>query len=200
MYYYVNMRIGITLTSSVNVDPEYTRHAREVGAALAKQFFGIVYGGTNYGMMGELAASYKENRGTDLVGVLAEDIMKVTKGYKAFDRLDDKFMMPTMEDRMRKIMELSDGFIIFPGGYGTLAEMDTFIGRKAEKLFDKPIVLYNLKGFYDKYIEFVRYMIESRFSKIPFESIVHTDDNMERVVDYFLTYKSNFVPDKFVQS
>lgn len=193
------MRIGITLTSSVNVDPEYTLRAQEVGTAFAQRFIGIVYGGTDYGMMGELAASYKKSNGNDLVGVLAEDLMNVTKGYKAFEHLDDKFVMPTMEDRMRKIMDLSDGFIILPGGYGTIEEMGTFIGGKANKLFDKPIVLYNIKGFYDKYIEFVRYMIESRFSKIPFESIVHTDDNMERIVDYFLTYKSTFVPDKFIQ-
>ncbi len=191
------MRIGITLTSSAHVDPEYTEHARLVGASLAKRFFGIVYGGTDYGMMDALATSYKDNHGTDLVGVLAEDLMKVTVGYKAFDRLDDKFIMPTMEDRMRKIMDLSDGFIILPGGYGTIEEMGTFIGGKANKLFDKPIVLYNLKGFYDKYIDFVRYMIESRFSKIPIESIVHTDNDMERIVDYFLTYKSVPVPDKF---
>jgi uncharacterized protein (TIGR00730 family) len=192
------MRIGVTLTSSLNVGNEYIELTRELSSMLAKQNHGIVYGGTDYGMMSELATTYKSNGGKDLVGVMAEDLIKVTKGYKAFSGLDEKHLLPTMEDRKRKIVELSEGFIILPGGYGTIEELGTIVGGKANKLFDKPIVLYNYKGFYDKFIDFLRSMTSKSFSKVSIESIVHENDNTKDILDYLVNYQPTFVPDKFV--
>ncbi|OGK15667.1 Rossman fold protein, TIGR00730 family [Candidatus Roizmanbacteria bacterium RIFCSPLOWO2_02_FULL_37_19] len=192
------MRIGISLTSSLKVAPEYIDLTHMVAASLAHEGFGVVFGGTDYGMMGELAKSYKDNGGKDLVGVIAKDLMKVTKGYKAYSNLDEKFLVPTMEDRKRKIVELSNGFIILPGGYGTLEELGIIVGGKANKLFDKPIAIYNYKGFYDKFIEFLKYMTEKSFSKIALGNIVLIEDDINNIINYFKEYKPISLPDKFI--
>lgn len=192
------MRIGITLTSSLNVDQEYIKLTRETSKKMAQARHGIVYGGTDYGMMNELAETYKDNGGNDLVGVMAKDLMAATKGYKAFPRLDEQFLLDTVEDRKRKIVELSDGFIILPGGWGTLEEIGTIVGGKANKLFDKPIAIYNYSGFYDKLIDFLGYMTEKQFSKVSLQSIVFVSDDIDEIITYLETYKSSLVPDKFV--
>lgn len=192
------MRIGITLTSSLHVGDEYIQLTKNVSEALAKAHHGIVYGGTDYGMMSELAKAYKNADGNDLVGVMAKDLMQVTKGYKAYTGLDEQFLMETMEDRKRQIVELSDGFIILPGGWGTMEEIGTIVGGKANKLYDKPIVLFNFAGFYDRFIDFLNQMTEKEFSKVSIESIVHIDDDINSIITYLETYKKIDVPDKFV--
>jgi predicted Rossmann-fold nucleotide-binding protein len=75
------MNIGITLTSSLGVESKYIHLTEQVATKLAQQDFGIVYGGTAYGMMATLATAYKATGGTDLTGVMAKDLMAITKDY-----------------------------------------------------------------------------------------------------------------------
>ena len=57
------MKIGITLTSALDVRQEYINLTEQVATKLAKEGHGIVYGGTDYGMMSTLASTYKSAGG-----------------------------------------------------------------------------------------------------------------------------------------
>ncbi len=192
------VKIGITLTSSLSVGQEYIGLTETVAKTLAKKDYGIVYGGTDYGMMSTLASSYKAAGGRDLTGVMAKDLMAVTKGYIAYEGLDRSFLEETMEDRKHRIVELSDAFIILPGGYGTFEEIGSIIGGKVNKLYDKPIALYNFNGFYDTLITFLDEMQQKDFSKIPITEFVLVSDNLDEILDYFTTYQAKELEDKFV--
>ena len=196
--YTVCMKIGITLTSSMHVGEEYIELTKKVAGTLARNNYGVVFGGTDYGMMSVLASTYKENGGTDLVGVMAKDLAGVTVGYKPFEMLDEPIWCDTMYQRKGTIAEKSDGFIILPGGYGTVEELGDFFGGKVNKLYDKPIAVYNYNGYYDTLITFFDELHEKQFSKVRFSDIVHVADNMESILEYFSTYTSNKVADKFV--
>jgi len=192
------MKIGITLTSSLSVGQEYIELTETVARTLAEYDHGIVYGGTDYGMMSTLAATYKAAGGNDLTGVMAKDLMAVTKGYVAYERLDMSFLEDTMEDRKHRIIEQSDAFIILPGGYGTFEEIGSIIGGKVNKLYDKPIALYNFNGFYDTLINFLNEMQQNDFSKIPITEFVFISDNLDDILNHFTTYQVKELADKFV--
>jgi uncharacterized protein (TIGR00730 family) len=185
------MNIGITLTSALDVGQEYINLTQQAATRLAHDGHGIVYGGTAYGMMSTLASAYKTAGGNNLIGVMAKDLMAVTKGYVAFDRLDTSFLEDT-------IIEQSDAFILFPGGYGTFEEIGSIIGGKVNKLYDKPIALYNYNGFYDTLIAFLNEMQGKAFSKIPITEFVHISDNLDEILHYFATYQQKELVDKFV--
>jgi len=193
------MRVGITLTSSVEVGEEYIELTKMVAKNLAINNFGIVYGGTDYGMMKELAESYKSAGGKDLVGVMAEDLMNVTKGYKAYPTLDEKHIVPTMEDRKKTIIQLSDGFIVLPGGYGTFEEIGAIVGSKVNKLHSKPVAILNYKGFYNELIEFFKVLSKKCFSKIEFSDVVYINSDVQAIIKYLLEYTPSDIPDKFVR-
>lgn len=191
-------RIWITLTSSLSVDKKYIDLTHRVASKIAEKKLGIVYGWTAYWMMLELAISYKSNWGADLVGVMAEDLMKSTKWYIAFDQLDEKHIVQTMEDRKKLIVEKSDWFLILPGWYGTIEEIGTIIWGKVNKLFDKPIAIFNLDGFYDKLLSFFSMIKKDKFSKIDYKDICFVSDNMEDILIYFKNYKKTELSDKFI--
>lgn len=192
------MKIGITLTSSLHVGQEYIDLSKHISKILAESNFGIVYGGTDYGMMAELANGYKEAGGKDLTGVMSRELEVVTKGYKANEKLDKAIWVEKIGDRIRTVMDNSDGFIILPGGYGTLEEITAIVGGKANKLFDKPIVIVNFKNFYDKFLEFLDEMQQKEFSKIAIRDLVHVVENTEDIINYFNNYSVSVIPDKFL--
>ena len=150
-------------------------------------------------MMSVLASSYKDTGGQDLVWVMAKDLAEVTKGYKPFTALDESIWCDTMYERKATIAEKSDGFIILPGGYGTIEELGDFFGGKVNKLYDKPIVVYNFGGYYNSLIAFFNELHKKEFSKVKFSEIVHITEDMNSILDYFNRYTSNEVEDKFVE-
>ena len=192
------MRIGITLTSSLSVGDDYIALTEKVAKSIAEKQYGIVYGGTHYGMMSTLAESYKMAGGEDLTGVMAKDLMKVTKGYIAFNGLDHSYLEETMENRKHRIVEQSDAFIILPGGYGTFEEIGTIIGGKVNKLYDKPIAVFNYGGFYDTLLNFLDEMQQKDFSKIPISKFVYVSDDLDDIFNYFESYVPKELVDKFV--
>lgn len=192
------MKIGITLTSSLSVGDEYINLTRQVAKRIADEGMGIVYGGTDYGMMSELARTYKDNGGNNLTGVMARDLMAVTKNYRAFDRLDTAYMEDTMDDRKHRIVSESDGFIILPGGYGTFEEIGKIIGGKVNKLYDKPIALFNYDGFYNTLIRFLDEMQNKSFSKVPLTEFVLVSDSLDEIMQHLREYQVKELEDKFV--
>jgi uncharacterized protein (TIGR00730 family) len=192
------MRIGITLTSSLSVGDQYIELTKQVAHKIAQSGDGIVYGGTDYGMMKTLAESYKEAGGTDLAGVMAKDLMAVTRGYVAYDQLDESYTEDSMELRKQKIMSLSDGFIILPGGYGTLEELTAIIGGNVNKLYSKPVAIYNYGGFYDSFIGFIDELVQKEFSKVGLRDIAFVSEDLNEIYNFLKNYQANDVADKFI--
>lgn len=182
----------------MHVAEEYIVLTRLVAERFAKEGFGVVYGGTAYGMMKELAQVYKSHGGKHLVGVMAEDLIQVTKGYEAFSDLDDKYLEPNMEMRKYRIAKLSDAFLVLPGGYGSFEEFGSFMGGNINKLYSKPVVLFNYNHFYDTLVDFFEELVEKRFSKIGLREAVYVTEDMEEVVKYFKNYHQKDLVDKFV--
>ena len=192
------MKIGITLTSSLSIGQEYINLTRIVAEILAKNNFSIIYGGTDYGMMGELAEAYKAAGGKELIGIMSKELQGVTKNYKTYSKLDVAIWEDRIIERIGKINDLADGFIILPGGYGTLEEMMSIVSGKANKLHNKPIVILDFNGFYKTFISFMDEMHEKNFSKINVKELVHICESVDDIVDYFKSYKEVPLPDKFV--
>ncbi|SRR5258706_9866533 len=192
------MRIGITLTSSLDVDQKYIDLTDQVATTIASKGYGIVYGGTAYGMMNKLAESYKKAGGNDLCGVIAKDLMAVTKNYEKFSGLDEEFVVETMEDRKKKIISLSDAYIILPGGYGTFEEIGSIVGGQANKLYSKPIAFYNYEGYYDTLFTFLDEMFARKFSRIKPQEVFFRSDDLEEIISFFEKYSKKELRDKFV--
>lgn len=192
------MKIGITLTSSLDIEQKYIHLTEKVAQEIAQKGCGIVYGGTDYGMMKVLAETYKDEGGTDLTGVLSTELMRVTKNYRKYERLDHEYIVETMEDRKQKIISLSDAYLILPGGYGTFEEIGSIIGGQANMLYSKPIAVYNYEGFYDMLLSFLNEMKMKNFSRIHPSELFFTANNLEDIFNYFEQFKDHTLKDKFV--
>ncbi|WP_143965636.1 TIGR00730 family Rossman fold protein [Gordonia zhaorongruii] len=134
------------------VDEEYLRLAAQAGAAIAANGSTLVSGGGNVSMMGSLARAAREAGGRT-IGIIPEHLM--AREVADLDA-DELIVTDTMRERKRLMDELSDGFIVLPGGVGTLEELfETWTGAYLG-VHGKPIVMVNHDGFYDPMLAWLR--------------------------------------------
>ena len=147
------MNITVYCGALSGANPEYEKKARELGAWIAGNGHALVYGAGDRGMMGAVSDGTIEAGGT-AIGVTPNFFVlaEVTR-----DNLSELIVPETMSERREKMMELGDAFIALPGGTGTLDEISEVAAMKRlGKLgdIDKPIMLYNIDGFYDNLLGF----------------------------------------------
>lgn len=135
----------VFLGSSASKTPVYSDAAVELGKYLAENNIQLVYGGAGGdGLMGNLADSVLKNQGK-LSGVVLESERQWWHPH-----LIETIMADNVAHRIEKMKELSDAFIVFPGGIGTLRELHTILDEKRSKLLgDKPLFVLNINGFFD---------------------------------------------------
>ena len=68
-----------------------------------------------------------------------------------------------MAERKLMMAELSDGFIALPGGFGTLEEISEVVSLSVLNYHEKPSVLLNTLGFYDKLQGFLDHATSEHF-------------------------------------
>lgn len=155
------MRICVYAGSSVGGRPEYRAAAEELGALLAEEGIGLVYGGGNIGLM-KVAAEAALAKGGEVIGVITEQLQGHGLGHAGLTRLE---IVPTMHERKALMAELSDAFIALPGGIGTFEELFEAWTWAQLGVHAKPVALFNAGGFYDKLVAFLDQVVEERFLK-----------------------------------
>lgn len=138
------MKICVFGASGRELDRDYYEAAEELGALIAEHGHALVFGGSRNGLMGA-AAHGAAACGGKVIGVMPReyDLPDVT-----FQGCTELIYTDTVAERKRIMQEQSDGFIILPGGLGTLDEFfDTLAQRQLDKLC-KPIALLNTLDYY----------------------------------------------------
>ncbi|NKB48501.1 MAG: TIGR00730 family Rossman fold protein [Alphaproteobacteria bacterium] len=119
--------------------------AHAFGLELARHGVRLVFGGGRVGVMGALADAVLEGGGT-VTGIIPDFLMRHEVGHQGVTQLE---VVSTMHERKARMAELSDGFVVLPGGLGTLEELFEIVTWKQLGLHTKPIVVVNSAGYWD---------------------------------------------------
>ena len=141
--------ICVYASSSMHLEKKYHDEARALGKAMAENGYGLCFGGGARGLMGAVADEVLSYGGS-VVGVIPEALHVDTIVHT---RCSELIVTATMRERKRMMEERSLGFIALPGGFGTLEELLEMITLKQLGYHQKPIVILNFNGFYDKLLE-----------------------------------------------
>lgn len=139
--------IGVFCGSESGRRPEFVAAAREVGAALASRDIALVYGGGGKGMMGAVADGTLDAGGR-VIGVIPSWMVEKEAAHPGVQRM---IHVETMLERKTRMAELSDAFLVLPGGLGTLDELFEMATWSQLHLHGraKPIGVLNVAGYYD---------------------------------------------------
>ena len=144
-------KICIFCGSSMGFDPIYREKAAELGHVLADNGCELLYGGGNVGLMNIIAEVMKQ-RGCRIVGTITQHLLDMRVGRPDIDEL---IVVDTMAERKKILEDMADAFIAMPGGVGTMDELFEVMVLTQLRVFDKPVALFNVNGYYDDIVRFI---------------------------------------------
>ena len=183
------MHICLYGASSNQIAERYVTLTRDLGSALAKAGHTLVCGAGGAGLMGAAARGFKENNGT-VVGVVPRFLQ--VDGI-LYEHCDEMIYTDTMRERKQIMEERSDAFIVTPGGIGTFEEFFEVYTLKQLGRHQKPIVLYNIDGYYDEILAALNKAVAQSFMREASLSLIYVATTPKEVLEYLRTYDNDAV-------
>lgn len=151
--------------------------ARQFGQLLAQRRIGLVYGGGAVGLMGEVSDAVL-NGGGEAVGIIPKFLVQRERARER----GTVIVTADMHERKRRMFEMADAFVAFPGGVGTLEEVVEQMTWAQLGRHKKPILLANIKGFWDPLCALLEHMTELRFIRAGIEVNYRVADRVEDIL------------------
>ena len=178
-------RICVFAGSSRGAREDYAQAAERLAVELVTRGYGVVFGGGRVGMMGVLADATLA-LGGEVIGVIPKALLEKEVAHGGLTELR---VVASMHERKAMMAELSEGFIALPGGLGTLEEFFEVLTWAQLGLHPKPCGLLNVRGYYDRLLEFLDLTVEERFVKSPHRALVITSTSPADLLERFATYR-----------
>ena len=174
------MELCLFGAASDAVDEVYIKETERLGERLAARGHGLIFGGGASGMMG--AAARGAHRGRCRITGVAP---------RFFDEpgiltplCTELIFTETMDERKAIMEARADGFIAAPGGVGTLDEFFEVLTLRNLGRHGKPVAVFNIAGYYDGLLAFLRRMEAERFVSASFPESFAVFSDADALLDY----------------
>jgi uncharacterized protein (TIGR00730 family) len=174
-------RLCVFCGSRPGADPDYVRAAEELGRALADGGIGLVFGGGNVGLMGALADAALD-AGAQVTGVMPQ---RLVDREIAHPGVADMRIVETMTERKALMAGLADGFVVLPGGTGTLDELFEVFTWAQLGLHSKPIGLLDVREYFTRLVGFLDHAVEERFLPVEHRERLVVEERAEALLETF---------------
>jgi uncharacterized protein (TIGR00730 family) len=152
-------RVCVFCGSSTGTIPSFAAAAVALGTTLAERNMELVYGGASVGLMGVVADAALA-AGGQVTGVITESLSDHEIAHGGLARLD---VVRTMHERKYRMAELSDAFVMLPGGFGTFEEFMEAVTWRQLAIHEKPSGILNVDGYFADLLAFVAHAVEMGF-------------------------------------
>ena len=172
------MKLCIFCSANEHLAPEYFDRTRELGLWAAREGHTIVFGGVNQGLMECVAQAAKEGGGTT-IGVVPRII---ESSGRLSDYVDIDIPCDNLSDRKQLMEDHSDIFVALPGGIGTLDEVFTIAAAATIGYHHKPVVLYNIGGFWEPLVQFLDSLERQGMMRGPWRQHIRVANSLEEII------------------
>lgn len=159
-------------------DAAHAEAAHKLGATIAGAGIRMVFGGGAIGLMG-VAARAALAAGGEVIGVIPRHLDEVEVGMADASEL---IVVDNMHERKRRMFDLSDAFVILPGGVGTLDEAFEIITWRQLGLHDKPIVLLDHRSYWRPFLALIDNTVDAGFVSASIKSLYTVVTEVDQVL------------------
>lgn len=176
--------IAVYCGHEFGTNPEYARAAARVGELLGRNKFRMVFGGGDVGLMGTVASAAL-NAGSHVIGVSTHDVVARQEPVHAEIEVD---IVSGVNERKQKMYELSDAFIILPGGIGTLNELTDIMTMQQIGETRKPLFFLNTAKFWEMFGNLFVHMQHEGFIESTSDYNMHIAVTPDELIKQILEY------------
>ena len=163
--------------SSDAADPAYLQAAADLGRALAAAGLRLVYGGGGVGLMGATARAAHE-AGGKVLGIIPDFLVGKERALETVEHE----VVTSMHQRKQRFFEESQGFVILPGGIGTLEEVIELLSWRRLDLHSMPVVFYSPDGFWEPLFALFQHTVDAKLTPQSFMGAWSVVDRVEHIV------------------
>lgn len=187
--------VSVYMGAAEGRNPAFKEAAINLGRGLMENGINIVYGGADIGLMKAMAdaflAARKDKSTPRIIGVFPEGF----KGRTELNRehfemeshtIDEVIRTKNFGDRIATMDHLSEACIIFPGGFGTLQEMFSYLVNQQIGTHSKPVIVFNYKNYYNTLLQFFNEMQANGFVHLT-PGRLHVADTLEGIYNLLKT-------------
>lgn len=165
--------------SRAGTDPDHASEGAKLGRLLGEKGVRLVYGGGGIGLMA-IVANATIDAGGEVTGIIPEFLRAYEVGV--VDGADE-VVVAGMHERKAKMFEISDAFVVLPGGLGTLDESIEITTWKQLQQHNKPIIFVNTNGYWDPYFALIDRVVDGGFGHHKVKELFSVVDNVDQVFD-----------------
>ena len=144
-------KLSVFLASTNSTNPSFINAIHTLAQLMAQDQVTLIYGGSTTGLMGKLADAML-TAGGDIIGVFPNDLQSNERPHQNLTQL---IQVHSLAERIAIMQELADGFIVFPGGLGTLEELFIVWNQIRLGILNKPIGILNIENYYTHLYHFL---------------------------------------------
>ena len=174
------MNICVYGAASDSIGAIYKNAGEQLGEEMARRGHALIFGGGAAGMMG--AAARGMSRGGGHITGIAPSFFNVDGVL--FPECDEYIFTETMRERKKQLEDLSDGFIITPGGVGTFDEFFEILTLRQLNRHQKPIAILNTEGYYEYMLAMMQNAVDQHFMTPLNFDLFYVSDRVGDILDY----------------
>lgn len=176
------LNVCVFCGSRTGNNPAYTDAAHAMAHELARRNMQLVFGGGGTGLMGETARTALK-LGVPVTGIIPTFLINQETPVEDLSELK---VVADMHERKAKMAELSDLFVVLPGGIGTMEEACEMITGNWIGLYNKPVGFLNVNGFFDAFFAFLKFAVNAGFMPKPCYERAIVDSTASGLIDKLL--------------
>ncbi|WP_041669232.1 LOG family protein [Acetobacterium woodii] len=188
-------RICVYSGSNLGIRPEYKEITKQLGTVLVQNNIELVYGGSQTGLMGEIANEMLQQNGK-VTGVTPKGLFPKEV---INDHLTQLIEVKNMHERKQTMADLSDGFIAIPGGIGTFEELFETYSWAQLGIHQKPIGILNISHFFDSFIALMQNIVTEGFMNPSNTQLVLVSSDPAELIEKMICYSPPVLGNKWSQ-
>jgi uncharacterized protein (TIGR00730 family) len=178
-------RVCIYCGSNPGRSSDYAASATKLAQTLVRRGIGLVYGGATVGIMG-MVADAALAAGGEVIGVIPQVLGDKELAHQGLSELH---LVNSMHARKALMVDLADGFIALPGGFGTLDELFETLTWAQLGIHRKPCGLLNVNGYYDGLIAFLQHCTDEQYIRPQHHGMLIVETQPDNLLQRFLEYQ-----------
>lgn len=175
------MNICVFGAASDKISSSYIESVERLGEIIAENGHSLVFGAGRDGLMGAVARGVKRKNGS-ILGIVPSFFIE--ENIEAmFDSCTQLIQTETMRERKSLMESMANAFVVVPGGIGTFEEFFEIVTLKQLGRHKKPIIIYNINGYYDSMQEMMEVSMREGFVREKCSSLYEITDDVDKIID-----------------
>ena len=176
-------KISVFCGAHLGKSPEYKIAAEQIGKLMAEKNLEVIFGGGNVGLMKVVADTAIENGGK-VTGITLRSLHEFELTNPI---INETIITNSLFERKEKFLDMSDAFIVLPGGVGSMDELLEVMVSNQLGGINKPVGLLNIDGYYDGFLEWLQRSVDDEFVSIENQKQVLVSNNAEELLETILS-------------